>query len=77
VLHTLQDDHWFYFACHSTQDFAEPFKSAFLMRNLPLPLLDITQTDLSGHESAFLCACETVARDFQTPDEVIHLAAGL
>ncbi|KAG0694586.1 CHAT domain-containing protein [Suillus ampliporus] len=77
VLHTLQDNHWLHFACHGTQNLAEPFKSAFLMRDQPLSLLDIAQTHLSRHEFAFLSACETAVGDFKTPDEVIHLAAGL
>ncbi|KAG0694550.1 CHAT domain-containing protein [Suillus ampliporus] len=77
VVHTLQDNHWLHFACHGTQNFAEPFKSAFLMRDKPLSLLDITQTNLSRHQFAFLSACETAVGDFTTPDEVIHLAAGL
>ncbi|KAG0704232.1 CHAT domain-containing protein [Suillus ampliporus] len=77
VMHALQDNHWLHFACHGTQDLLEPFKSAFLMRDHPLSLLDIAQTNLSRHEFAFLSACETAVVDFQTPDEVIHLAAGL
>jgi len=47
------------------------------MRDQPLSLLDIAQTDLSHHEFAFLSACETAVGDSGTPDEVIHLAAGL
>ncbi|KAG0706513.1 CHAT domain-containing protein [Suillus ampliporus] len=66
-----------HFACHGTQNFVEPFKSAFLMRDQLLQLLDISQMDLSRHEFAFLSACETAVGDFNTPDEVIHLAAGL
>ncbi|KAG1852559.1 CHAT domain-containing protein, partial [Suillus tomentosus] len=42
-----------------------------------LPLIDIAQTDLSRHEFAFLSACDTAAGDLKTPNEVIHLAAGL
>ncbi|KAG2151575.1 uncharacterized protein EDB93DRAFT_1138204, partial [Suillus bovinus] len=34
-------------------------------------------TDLSRHEFAFLSTCETAVGDFRTPDEVIHLVAGL
>ncbi|KAG2127178.1 CHAT domain-containing protein, partial [Suillus bovinus] len=60
-----------------TQNIAEPFKLAFLMHNEPLSLLDITQTDLSRHQFAFLSACKTTVGDRNTPDEVIHLAAGL
>jgi len=48
------------------------------MRDQPLTLLDIAQSDLSRHEFAFLSAChETAVGDLRTPDEVIHLAAGL
>ncbi|KAG1870464.1 CHAT domain-containing protein [Suillus tomentosus] len=60
-----------------TQQIDEPFKSAFLMRDQPLSLLDITQMDLSQHEFAFLSACETAVGVISTPDEVIHLAASL
>ncbi|KAG2746782.1 hypothetical protein P692DRAFT_20739488 [Suillus brevipes Sb2] len=77
ALCALQDNTWLHFACHGTQNYRDPFKSAFLMRDQPLSLLDITQMDLFRHEFAFLSACETAVGDFATPDEVIHLAAGL
>ncbi|KAG1744588.1 CHAT domain-containing protein [Suillus paluster] len=77
VLRMLQGHHWLHFACHGTQSFEEPFRSAFLMRDEPLSLLGITQMDLSRHEFAFLSACETAVGDPKTPDEVVHLAAGL
>jgi CHAT domain-containing protein len=60
-----------------TQKYDEPFNSAFLMRDHPLSLLDIIQMDLSQHEFIFLPACEIAASVLSTPDEVIHLAAGL
>ncbi|KIJ58051.1 hypothetical protein HYDPIDRAFT_34545 [Hydnomerulius pinastri MD-312] len=47
------------------------------MRDGPLSLLDIINADVSGHEFAFLSACETAMGDLSAPDEVIHLAAGL
>ncbi|KIK31461.1 hypothetical protein CY34DRAFT_59997, partial [Suillus luteus UH-Slu-Lm8-n1] len=77
ALRTMQDNTWLHFACHGTQNYEEPFMSAFLMRDQPLSLLDITQMDLCPHEFTFLSACETAVGDFATPDEVIHLAAGL
>ncbi|KAG1726133.1 TPR-like protein [Suillus lakei] len=77
ALCALRDNTWLHFACHGTQNLEEPFKSAFLMRDHPLSLLDITQMDLSRHEFIFLSACETAVGDPSTPDEVIHLAAGL
>jgi len=76
-LRALQDNHWLHFACHGTQDFVKPFNSAFLMRDQPLTLLDITQTDLSKHQYAFLSACDTAVGVPDRPDEVIHLAAAL
>ncbi|KAG2150202.1 CHAT domain-containing protein [Suillus bovinus] len=77
ALCALREHTWFHLACHGTQRFDEPFQSAFLMRDQPLSLLDIVQMDLSQHNFAFLSACETAVGDFSTPDEVIHLAAGL
>lgn len=62
---------------HGIQKYDEPFNPAILMRDHPLSLLDITQMDLSRHECAFLSACDTAVGDYDTPDEVIHLAAGL
>ncbi|KAG1809516.1 CHAT domain-containing protein [Suillus variegatus] len=77
ALRALQDNTWFHLACHGTQRFDEPFQSAFLMRDQPLSLLDIAQMDMSRHQFAFLSACETAVGVPATPDEVIHLAAGL
>ncbi|KAG2140163.1 CHAT domain-containing protein [Suillus clintonianus] len=77
ALRALRDNTWLHFSRHGTQNFDEPFKSAFLMRDQPLSLLDIAQTDLSKHEFTFLSACETAVGDANTPDEVIHLAASL
>ncbi|KAG1862811.1 CHAT domain-containing protein, partial [Suillus subalutaceus] len=77
ALCALRDNTWLHFVCHGTLKFDEPFKLAFLMRNHPLSLLDITQMDLSRHQFAFLSACETAVGAFSMPDKVIHLAAGL
>ncbi|KAG1880205.1 CHAT domain-containing protein [Suillus subluteus] len=85
VLYALRDNTWLHLSCHGTQKLDEPFKSAFLMRypqllrqrDQPLSLLDITEMDLSQYQFAFLSACETAAGDLSTPDEVIHLVAGL
>ncbi|KAG1842268.1 CHAT domain-containing protein [Suillus subalutaceus] len=75
--HACEENTWLHFSCHGTQKYEDPFNSAFLMRDQPLSLLDITQTDLSRHEFTFLSACDTAVGDRDTPDEVIHLAAGL
>ncbi|KAF9237026.1 hypothetical protein BU15DRAFT_88916 [Melanogaster broomeanus] len=77
ALNKLQEHQWFHLSCHGKQEINEPFKSYFAMHDAPLSLLDIINADLSGHEFAFLSACETAMGDSSAPDEVIHLAAGL
>ncbi|KAG1853100.1 CHAT domain-containing protein [Suillus subluteus] len=77
ALRELRENTWLHFSCHGTQKYEDPFNSAFLMQDQRLSLLNITQTDLSRHESTFLSACDTAVGDHDTPDEVIHLAAGL
>jgi CHAT domain-containing protein len=47
------------------------------MRDEHLTLLDIMERDVPHAEFAFLSACHTAVGDKETPDEVIHLAAGL
>ncbi|KAG1763820.1 CHAT domain-containing protein [Suillus placidus] len=77
ALCALRDNTWLHFSCHGIQKYDEPFNSALLMRDQPLSLLDITQMDLSRHQFAFLSTCESAVGILSTPDEVIHLAAGL
>ncbi|KIJ60744.1 hypothetical protein HYDPIDRAFT_98065 [Hydnomerulius pinastri MD-312] len=77
VLRTLQGHQWFHLSCHGMQDLKAPFQSCFAMGDRPLSLLDIIDANISGHEFAFLSACETAMGDLSAPDEVIHLAAGL
>ncbi|KAH7909698.1 CHAT domain-containing protein [Hygrophoropsis aurantiaca] len=73
----LRDHSWVHLACHGRQDLLQPFDSSFAMRGRPLKLLDIIEDDLEDREFAFLSACHTAVGDQQTPDEVIHLAAGM
>ncbi|KAG8913161.1 hypothetical protein FRC02_005625 [Tulasnella sp. 418] len=55
----------------------EPFQSRFHLVDQPLHLSDIIQAHLPSAELAFLAACHSAAGDNKTPDEFIHLAAGL
>ena len=77
ALRTLQRNQWIHFSCHGKQDFQTPFNSHLAMADAELSLLDIINADLSHHEFAFLSACQTAVGDEETPDEMIHLAAGL
>ena len=77
ALCTLKKNRWIHFSCHGKQDFESPFNSHLAMADGDLSLLDIIHSDLSNHEFAFLSACQTAVGDETTPDEMIHLAAGL
>ncbi|KIK42411.1 hypothetical protein CY34DRAFT_83662, partial [Suillus luteus UH-Slu-Lm8-n1] len=77
ALDALQRNTWVHLACHGKQDQEQPYNSHFAMRDTPLTLLDIMEEDIPHAEFAFLSACHTAVCDDKTPDEVIHLAAGL
>ncbi|KAG1830062.1 CHAT domain-containing protein [Suillus subalutaceus] len=77
ALDALQRNTWVHLACHGKQDREQPYHSSFAMKDKPLTLLDIMEKDIPHAEFAFLSACHTAVGDEKTPDEVIHLAAGL
>ncbi|KAG2341463.1 hypothetical protein BDR05DRAFT_1001580 [Suillus weaverae] len=77
ALQALEENTWVHLACHGKQDPTQPYKSHFVMRDEHLTLLDIIDRDIPHAEFAFLSACHTAVGDEKTPDEVIHLAAGL
>ncbi|KAG0699415.1 CHAT domain-containing protein [Suillus ampliporus] len=77
ALDALQRNTWVHLACHGKQDREQPYNSRFSMRDEPLMLLDIMENNVPQAEFAFLSACHTAVGDEETPDEVIHLAAGL
>jgi CHAT domain-containing protein len=77
ALEALQQNTWVHLACHSKQDRTQPYDSHFFMKDGHMTLLDIMEIDIPHAEFAFLSACHSAAGDEETPDEVIHLAAGL
>ncbi|KAH7903609.1 CHAT domain-containing protein, partial [Hygrophoropsis aurantiaca] len=77
ALATLHEHSWVHIACHGQQNPVQAFDSCFLMHDKPLSLLDIIHANISHPEFAFLSACHTAAGDKETPDEIIHLAAGM
>jgi tetratricopeptide (TPR) repeat protein len=77
ALKALEENTWVHLACHGKQDPAQPYHSHFVMKDDHLTLLDIMEKDMPHAEFAFLSACHTAVGDKETPDEVIHLAAGL
>jgi CHAT domain-containing protein len=77
ALQGLEENTWVHLACHGKQDREQPYNSHFVMKDQPITLLDIMEKDIPRAEFAFLSACHTAVGDEETPDEVIHLAAGL
>ncbi|KAG8795072.1 hypothetical protein FRC12_018368 [Ceratobasidium sp. 428] len=77
VLAAMQQHSWVHLACHASQDISDPTASAFQLRRGNLDLPTITRKPLSNAELAFLSACETATGDEKTPDEAVHLAAGM
>ncbi|KAG2366280.1 CHAT domain-containing protein [Suillus spraguei] len=77
ALQALEESNWVHLACHGKQDSEQPYNSHFVMKDEPITLLDIMEKDIPQAEFAFLSACHTAVGDKETPDEVIHLAAGL
>ncbi|KAG1885256.1 CHAT domain-containing protein [Suillus subluteus] len=77
ALQALEENTWVHLACHAKQDPTQPYDSHFVMKDEHLTLLDIMDKDIPHAEFAFLSACHTAVGDEETPDEVIHLAAGL
>ncbi|KAG1877227.1 CHAT domain-containing protein [Suillus subluteus] len=77
ALEALEENTWVHLACHGKQDPTQPYNSHFVMRDEHLTLLDIMEKHIPQAEFVFLSACHTAVGDKETPDEVIHLAAGL
>ncbi|KAG2150943.1 CHAT domain-containing protein [Suillus clintonianus] len=77
ALEALRHNTWVHIACNSDQEYEQPYNSRFAMRDKPVTLLDIMENNAPKAEFAFLSSCHTAIGDEQTPDEVIHLAAGL
>ncbi|KAF6747409.1 CHAT domain-containing protein, partial [Ephemerocybe angulata] len=66
-----------HFACHATQDAADPLKSRFLFHDGSLELATILKRDLKNADLAFLSACQTSTGEEKLSDEAVHLAAGM
>ena len=68
---------WVHVACHGAQHAKKPFESWFAMGDGRLTLMRIIQERYTDSDFAFLSACHTALGDKSTPDEVLHLAAGM
>ena len=77
AVQAFRDHRWVHVACHGAQHTEKPFDSWFAMGDGKLTLMRIIQERYMNSEFAFLSACHTAVGDASTPDEVLHLAAGM
>ncbi|KAG2129626.1 TPR-like protein [Suillus clintonianus] len=77
ALDALNHNQWIHLACHGMPNRQQPFESSFAMRDGPLMIKDIVQSNWQNPEFAFLSACHTTVGDEKSPDESIHLAAAM
>jgi CHAT domain-containing protein len=79
VLNAMKQHPWIHFTCHGTQNTTKPFDSCFKTGRADqyLRVVDIIKDDIPNAEFAFLAACHSAAGDDRTPNETIHLAAGM
>ncbi|KAG9002335.1 hypothetical protein FRB94_003993 [Tulasnella sp. JGI-2019a] len=79
VLDALKDAEWVHLACHGHRNQHEPFKSYFSLHKEtdPLTLLDIVKHGRPKAELAVLSACHSAQGDKESPDEAVHMAAGM
>jgi CHAT domain-containing protein len=77
VLKALDNHAWVHFACHGHTGQSNPLESKFALHDQPLHVQDIIEKDLPHANLAVLSACHSAGGNRQTPDEGIHLAAGM
>jgi CHAT domain-containing protein len=77
VLQAMAESHWVHFACHASQNLADPLKSAFKLHDGDLDLEAIMRKSLGNRGLAFLSACQTATGDPKLSEEAVHLAAGM
>ncbi|KAF9224795.1 hypothetical protein BS17DRAFT_702473, partial [Gyrodon lividus] len=73
VVDALAGSQWLHMVCHGIRNRQQPFKLLFAMRDGPLTIKRIIQSDMCSPEFAFLSACRTTEGDESSPDEAIHL----
>ena len=77
VLRAISEHSWVHFACHGSQNLADPTQSAFALYDGPLTLERLMGTVAENAELGFLSACQTAVGDENVPEESAHLAAGM
>ena len=76
AVQAFQDHHWVHLACHGSQHTTKPFESWFAMGDGPPTLVSSGNATYIPSLHSCLRAITAVG-DKSTPDEVLHLAAGM
>jgi CHAT domain-containing protein len=66
-----------HFACHAMQHPSDPTKSAFMLADGYLTLIDIIRSRRANKDLAILSACQTATGDAKLAEEAVHLASGM
>ena len=77
VAEELKATEFVHLACHRIVNQKRPFESGFALGDGLFKVENIMQYDLQNAQFAYLSACHMTARDKESPDEVIHLAAAM
>ncbi|KAG9125076.1 hypothetical protein FRC07_009065 [Ceratobasidium sp. 392] len=77
VLKSMEEHSWVHFACHSSQNYAEPMTSSFYLPDRPLDIKTIVRKSIGRKGLAYLSACSSAEGDKELPEESIHLASGM
>lgn len=77
VLNAMEEHSWVHLACHASQNPENPTHSAFHLHEGKITLEAITKRSFKNKGLAFLSACQTATGDDRSPDEAVHLAAGM
>ena len=77
AVQAFRDHRWVHVTCHGAQYAEKPFDSWFAMGDGKLTLMRIIQERYTNSEFAFLSIQSKLVEDASTPDEVLHLVAGM
>ncbi|KAG9123475.1 hypothetical protein FRC07_014890 [Ceratobasidium sp. 392] len=75
VLQCMKQHSWIHFACHASQNYAEPMTSSFFLHDRPLDIKTIVKQFMGRKGLAYLSACSSAEGDKELPEESIHLAS--
>lgn len=79
VVKAMRCHPWVHISCHGSVDVADPFRTHFCLGNERLNLIDLLNPEScrAGSDFAFLSVCNSAGANAQSPDERLHLAAGM